>query len=124
MSEKAEKVGRVFSICFAVVNAVTFILLLSGFLRVRAHFGAIFKDLLEGASLPMLTAWFLAISPTVLTVVAIVLLALLIAKEWLRPVWIPMFLNALWLALGAALCLLFVVAMMLPLLNIMIKLDA
>ena len=118
MSATAEKVGRVFSICFAAINAVTFILLLNGFLRVRAHFGTIFKDLLEGAALPTLTTVFLAVSPTVLTVVAMVLLALLIAKEWLRPAWIPMFLNAFWLALGCALCFLFVAAMMAPLLGI------
>ncbi len=123
MSTTAEKVGRVFSGLFCAVNAVTFVLCLMGFLRARTHFTAMFKDMLEGAALPALTALVFAISPTVLTVVALVLLALLMAKEWLRPVWIPMFLNGLWLALGTALCFVFVIAMMLPLISIIQKIG-
>jgi len=123
MSAKAEKVGRVFSICFAVVNAVTFVLLLNVFLHTRAKFAALFKDLLEGAALPMLTTVFFALSPTLITVVSLFSLVLLIAKEWLRPVWVPMFLNALWLALGCALCLLFTAAMLAPLLGIITKMG-
>jgi hypothetical protein len=37
---------------------------------------------------------------------------------------VPMVLNALWLALGTALCFLFVIAMMLPLLDLITKMNA
>lgn len=116
MSTTAEKVGRVFSGLFCAANAVTLVLVLVNFLHVRAKFAGIFKDL--GAQLPTLTTLLFAPSPSVLMLVAVVLLALLIAKEWLRPVWVPMFLNGLWLALGCAVCLLIVIALFLPMLTL------
>lgn len=123
MNATTEKIGRMVSICFAAVNAVTLILLLNGFLRIRSHFAAIFKELANEVALPTITTLFLAVSPTVLTALGLGLLALLIAKEWLRPAWIPIFLNALWLALGCALCFLFVLAMFAPLISIIGKIS-
>jgi type II secretory pathway component PulF len=121
MSTTAEKVGRVGSIVFAAVNAVTFCLCVLGFLRARGHFAEIFKEM--AVALPVVTQFVLAVPGGVVLAVAILLLALLVAKEWLRPVWIPLVLNALWLAFGAVLVLVFVLAMMLPLVALITKMQ-
>jgi hypothetical protein len=123
MSTTAEKVGRVGSIVFAAVNAVTFGVCLVGFLVSRGHFAEVFKDMFAGTALPALTAFFINVPAAVVLVVAVILLALLVAKEWLRPVWIPLVLNALWLAFGAVLVLLFVLAMLLPLVALITKMQ-
>ena len=123
MGTTAEKIGRVGSISFVVLNAVSFGFCVSGFLRVREHFAAIFKDMLEDVALPTLTAFLLNVPVAVVLVLAVVLLALLVAKEWLRPVWIPLTLNALWLALGSVLVVLFFLAMLLPLASVLTKLQ-
>ncbi len=123
MSTTAEKIGRVCSLVFTVFNALSFGLCLVGFLRVRGHFAGIFKDMLEGAALPALTAFLLNVPVAAVLVLAVVLLALLVAKEWLRPVWLPLMLNAFWLALGCVLVLLFTAAMMLPLVSLMTALQ-
>lgn len=123
MSTTAEKVGRVGSIVFAAVNALSFGVCLVGLLESRGHFAGVFKDLLAGTALPALTAFFINVPVAVVLVAAGFLLALLVAKEWLRPVWIPLVLNALWLALGAVLVLMYVLAMLLPVVALVTKMQ-
>jgi len=123
MNTTAEKVGRVGSIVFAAVNAVTFCMCLAGFLVSRGHFAEVFKDMFAGTALPALTAFFINVPAAVVQVVAVLLFALLVAKEWLRPVWIPLVLNSFWLALGAVLVLLFILAMMMPLAALVTKMQ-
>jgi hypothetical protein len=119
MSTTAEKVGRVFSIIFALCNAVTFGCCFVGFTRARGHFALMFKD--TDLHLPPFTQFVLAIPNGVALFVAFVLLGLLVAKEWLRPVWIPLTLNSVWLALGCVLAFLFVMAMLLPVVTVVAK---
>lgn len=123
MSTTAEKVGRVCSGLFAALNATTFVACLLGLLRARTAFTATFKEMLEGAALPTLTNFFIGIPTPALVVLGCVLLVLLVAKEWIRPVWIPLVLNSFWLALGCVLVLVFAAAMMLPLISIITKLQ-
>lgn len=123
MGTTAEKIGRVGSIIFVVINAVTFGFCVIGFLRVRGHFAGIFKDMLADVELPALTACILNVPGAVVLALAVVLLALLVAKEWLRPIWIPLTLNALWLALGSVLVVLFLLAMLMPLASVVTKLQ-
>lgn len=123
MSTTAEKVGRVCSGIFTALNALTFVGCVLGLLRARAAFSAIFKDLLEGVALPALTSFFMGAPTSVLVGIACLFLVLLVAKEWIQPVWIPLVLNSLWLALGCVLVLVFVAAMMLPLISMITKLQ-
>ena len=124
MNEKGtteRTVGRI-SIGLAVLNGIGLIVTVAGMLHVRGKFAAIYRDF--GVQLPTLTQFVLGVSPLAVEGVALLLLAVLAAKEFLRPKTIPLVLNLVWTVAGVALVALFTVALFNPLVAVVGALAA
>ena len=115
------KLGWV-SIAFAVVNGLALIFTTVGMLQVREKFAAIYGDL--GVQLPTLTQFVLSVPPTGVACAALLLLALLAAKEFLRPRVVPLAINLAWLVAGAVVVGLFTLALFRPLVSVVGALSA
>jgi hypothetical protein len=98
MSEKADRLCKGLSLALACVNGGVLFVAFRQWHQVSIHSSA------NHEAVPLQSPAFiqaLQSMPSLLLVLLLVtLLALLGSKEWLRPSWIPLGLNVLWLAGG------------------------
>jgi hypothetical protein len=113
MDDKGERVCGITSVVLCVFNAVALVLLAIGFGTVRRLATSMYADF--GVQLPHPTRLLLAPPDGLLAFLVLVLLALLIGKEWLVPKWKPLCLNVAWLLAGIVATVLLCMALMLPL---------
>ncbi len=116
MSDKSDGVCGIASIVLLFLNVLGLVMFTVGFLSKRIAFAEIFADF--DCQLPVATRLCLSIPAPVAVLVVLVILAALIAKEFLRPSWLPLVLNAIWMAVGGVLTALFTAAMFLPLIQL------
>lgn len=113
MSEKKIGPCGVISIVLAVLNCLGLVVFTAGMLFQRPQFAAIYADL--GAALPVGTRMIIAIPSVAVVVIAGVLLALLIAKEFISKKIVPLVLNIVWIVVAIAVAALVCLALMAPL---------
>jgi len=113
MGENKNGICRVVSIVLAVFNGLGILAFAFGMLYQRPKFLAIYADL--EIALPVLTRLVIATPGGVVLFVSLVLLALLVAKEFIRRSIVPLVINLVWLVLGLATIMLVAMALMLPL---------
>lgn len=113
MDERKNRICGIVSIVLAVLNGLGLIGFAISLLFQRPKFATIFSDF--GATLPLLTRAVLAIPNGLIVFGTVLLLALLVGKEFIRRKTIPLVLNIAWIAAGIGISLLFAWAMMAPL---------
>jgi hypothetical protein len=124
MSGKSDRVCRIISLLLAVVNGLALPAMVLGGLRVRGRFLAIYKDLFPGLSLPAVTRFVVSVPAWAVFGVAYLLLGVLVAKEFIRPRWVPLCLNLAWMLAGVMVAVMFAVALMAPFITIMQHMTA
>ena len=102
------------SITLAAVNAIGLLISSLYSLHLRDKFAEIFSTMGHNA-LPVITRVMLGIHWSLWLLILMILLAALIAKEFIRKKWIPLVLNVLFLLLTGAYWLIFRTAMYVPL---------
>ena len=113
MNEKKIGPCGVISIVLAVLNCIGLIVFTVGMLFQIPKFVAIYDDL--GVALPVGTRMVISIPGASVLLVAALLLALLIVKEFISKKTIPLVLNLIWIAVAIAFSALVALAMMAPL---------
>ena len=124
MSEKSDRVGGTVSIVMAALNGVGLLGVALGGLRVRGRFFEIYCDLLGDKPLPAATQLVISVPSWTVLVVTVGLLGLLVVKELIRPKWIPLCMNVVWLFIGAIVSLLFSAALFIPLVTIIEQMSS
>jgi hypothetical protein len=117
---RSDAVGGV-SVALAALNGILLIAGMATSLVIRQRFWGIFKDF--DAELPRATVVFLTLPWIVWVAVTFVLMAALVAKEFVHPKWIPLGLNVAFLVALVGYWVFFVVAMMLPLIGLIDELS-
>ena len=115
MSEKKIGTCGIISIVLAVLNCLGLVVFTFGMLYQRPKFVAIYADL--GAALPVGTRMVIAIPGVVVLLVAALLFALLIVKEFIPKKTIPLVLNIVWIVVAIASSVLVSWALMGPLMT-------
>ena len=85
MSDRSSSVCGIMSKTLAVLNGVGLVVATLGALRMRGDFLDIYRDLLSGQSLPVVTQFVLSVPSWTVLLVAMVLLGILAIKELIRP---------------------------------------
>ncbi len=101
------------SVLLAVLNGLGVLASAFGMLYQRPRFVEVYADL--GVALPVVTRMLIAIPSSVVLFVALLLLALLIAKEFISNKTVPLVINVVWLLVGIAFAVLGAMALMAPL---------
>jgi hypothetical protein len=117
MTDGQNRVCGVVSILLAVVNAIGILGSAGALVLQRVTFMEIFTDL--GVALPFPTRVVLIIPNSVIILSTLVLLALLVGKEFIGRKAIPLILNIAWIAAGFAVSLLLAWALMAPMADAM-----
>jgi hypothetical protein len=116
MKESNRDIVGIASILLAVLNGIILVASVGASLMVRQRFADIFADF--NAELPTATVIFLSIPWIVWLAVVVVVLAVLVAKEFITRKWIPLWLNLLFIGLAVGYWAVFVVVMMVPLIHL------
>jgi len=96
MSEKINAVCKRGSIALTIVNALLLLATLWQVYHLSLRFGDSTDTLLVRSHAAIQA--LLSMHSLLLVCLTVILLAVLIGKEWLRPSWMPLVLNLLWLA--------------------------
>ena len=117
MMDRRNMVCGIVSIVLAVLNGLGLLGLAGALVFQRVTFMEIFADL--GVALPFSTRVVLMIPNSVIILSTLVLLALLVGKEFIGRKAIPLMLNIAWIAAGFAVSLLLAWALMGPMADAM-----
>lgn len=117
MDDKGERACGITSIILCILNGLSLLSFAWLFLLLRRVLGEMFADF--GGQLPVPTRVLLGLPSWLVVLTVVVLLALLIWKEWLAPRWKPLILNVVWLLAGAVATVAILALLALPLVNAM-----
>jgi len=121
MEKKKFGVAGVISVVLAVLNAIGLLVSLGFSLHIRHKFIEIYEDL--GAELPILTQGVLNTHWTIWILISLLLLVVLIVKEFIPKKRIPLVLNGLFFLLGIVYWAVFSTAMMVPLMELIQQME-
>lgn len=91
------------STILTLVNGIGLLASTVIFLTYQSRFSALYDGLFQGKALPKLTAFLLSVPPAFAVLTAVALAGVLIAKESLRPEWVPVWINIVWFVCGVLL---------------------
>lgn len=117
MDDKGERVCGVVSVLLCLLNGAGLLLFTAVFLRIRPEFAALYGS--AKVSIPFATRIMLETPVWAAVLLLLVLLAALVAKEWLAPKWKPLVLNVGWLLAGIAISIVLLVLLAFPLVNML-----
>ena len=84
-----------------LLNTLTIAVFTAAFLHIRGSVAPVYEDMLDGQALPALTAWLLAMHAALVIGAAALVVAGLIAKDFIRPKGVPLVINLAWVIVGA-----------------------
>jgi len=113
MSEKKIGPCGVISIVLAVLNCLGLVVFTIGMLFQRPKFVEIYADM--GVAIPVGTRMIITIPGAVVLLIAVLFLALLIAKEFIAKKTVPLLLNIVWIIIAVVASVLVSLALMAPL---------
>jgi hypothetical protein len=124
MSAKSDNVCGISSIVLAVLNGLALLVFAIGGLHVRGRFLDIYRELLGHRTLPVATQCVCSVPAWAVLMGTLALLFVLFAKERLRPKWVPLCLNLVWMLIGIVVSVLLSAIMMAPLLTIILQIPS
>jgi len=114
MSPHLQRFLRIACLLLTLLNTATLVTFVAVFLHVRRTVTAIYSDMLEAPRHPALTAWLLDMQSWIFMSAAALLIAALIAKDFIRPRSVPLALNLMWIIVGSCIGVLILVALFFP----------
>ena len=122
MEKKKLSVAGIISIVLAVLNGSGLLVSLGSSLHIRHKFLVIYQDL--EVDLPVLTQGILSTHWGIWLLAGLVLLAVLVVKEFIPKKGITILINGLFFLLGIVYWAMFSTAMMIPLMEMVQQMEA
>jgi len=114
MNQHYQRFLRIACLLLTILHTATVITFTAVFLHLRRSVGPLYSDMLDAPSLPDVTVRLLEMPGWIYIVAAALLIAALIAKDFLRPRSLPLVINLIWIIVGACIGSLLLIALLHP----------